>query len=110
MVRVISDCWLRIGEVFPLERGDLMRGACPDGEFHGVECRVDGPHLHVVKTSWRGKVTVGHQGRPATRRPGWLAVAGRPCRPVTDELLALLDGMPARIDIPLLPWATGDLD
>jgi hypothetical protein len=51
MVRVVSDCWRRIGEVFPLERGDLMRDACPDGEFHGVACRVDGPHPHVVKTS-----------------------------------------------------------
>jgi hypothetical protein len=49
MVRVIPDCWLRIGEVFPLERGDLLRGTCPDGEFHGVVCRVDGLHLHVMK-------------------------------------------------------------
>jgi integrase len=102
MVRVISDCWLRIGEVFPLERGDLMRGACPDGEFHGVECRVDGPHLHVVKTSWRGKVTVGTKGdrlRAAHGGSPWQV--GRAV-PVTDDLLELLDGMPARIDTPLL--------
>jgi integrase len=78
MIRVLSDCGLRIGEMFPLERGD----------FHGET-------LEVRRTAWRGRVSAG------TKTDHGEAQAGRET-PVPPSLQALLEEMPKRIDTRLL--------
>jgi integrase len=78
MVRVLSDCGLRLGEMFPLERAD-----------------VDGDWLEVRKTAWRGRVQQG------TKTDHGEADAGRRT-PIPPGLLGLLEAMPRRIDTRLL--------
>jgi integrase len=78
MVRVLSDCGLRIGELFPLERADY-----------------DGDTLEVRRTAWRGSVQEG------TKTDHGEADAGRTV-PVAPDLRAMLDGLPPRIDTRLL--------
>ncbi len=84
MIRVLSDCGLRLGELLPLERRDL-----------------DGGLLHVRRTVHEGVVTQG------TKTDHGEEGAGRVV-PVPPTLLALIRGMPTRIDTPLLfPTRTG---
>lgn len=78
MVRVLSDCGLRLGEMLPLERAD-----------------VDGEWLEIRRTAWRGQVQAG------TKTDHGEAGAGRRC-PIPPGLLALLEAMPKRIDTRLL--------
>lgn len=92
MLRVLSDCGLRIGELFPLERADLYLGSGRCGE-NG--CDMTGPHLHVRRTSWRGRVQDGTKtdhGQPDSGR----------ATPVAPALAGLLEAMPRRIDTRLL--------
>lgn len=97
MIRVISDCWLRIGEVFPLERADLMAGECV-----GDECMVEGPHLHIRRTSWRAEVTEGtKEDRLRAAHGGSPWKVGRAV-PIAPALLELLQAMPPRLDTRLL--------
>lgn len=103
MLRVLSDCGLRIGELFPLERQDLHLGAGRCGEH---ECQMEGPHLHVRRTAWRGRVEDG------TKTDHGQPDAGRAC-PVAPGLQALLEAMPRRIDTRILfpgpsGWVWGD--
>lgn len=96
MVRVLSDCGLRIGELFPLERGDVfLDGECgdPDCWFHAKG--IVKPHLHVRRTSWRRKVESG------TKTDHGSPYAGRET-PLAAVLAGMLDGMPKRIDTRLL--------
>lgn len=84
LVRTFSDTGLRIGEVLPLERGDLV-----DGVFY------------VRRTAWEGTVLAG------TKTDHGEASAGRlvPCPP---GLAAILAAAPSRIDTRLLhPTKTG---
>lgn len=104
MLRVISDCGLRLGEVLPLERGDLMVNGC-DTE----KCQVDVPHLHVTKTTWRQQVDEGTKEDRLRAAQGTVHVLsiGRVV-PVADDLLDLLLATPRRIDTTLLfPGRTG---
>jgi integrase len=78
MVRVLSDCGLRLGELLPLERGD----------WHGDS-------LEVRRTAWKGRVMQG------TKTDHGQADAGRVV-PVPPGLRDLLSAMPKRIDTRLL--------
>ncbi len=90
MVRVLSDCGLRLGELMPLERSDLVRAACPrDG------CEVSGVHLHIERTSHEGAVLAGTKHDHESRDPGRVV----PVSPATVEILG--EGT-ARLDTPLL--------
>lgn len=85
-VRVLSDCGLRIGEMFPLERRDVHDGL-----------------LEVRRTAWNGVVTDG------TKTDHGEAYAGRTV-PLPPDLDAMLAGMPKRIDTSLLfPKARGHM-
>jgi integrase len=78
LVRVLSGCGLRLGEVLPLERADW-----------------NGDVLEIRKTAWRGRVTAGTKtdhGRPH---------AGRTV-PLPASTRAALEAMPRRIDTRLL--------
>jgi integrase len=91
MVRTLSDCGLRLGEMLALERGDLRLNGCAD-----PECRVgDYPHLHVVRTAYQGRVT------PGTKTTRGRAGAGR-AAPVGPVLADLLRALPPRLDTRLL--------
>lgn len=78
MIRVLSDCGLRLGELLALYRADL-----------------EGDVLHVRRTAWQGKLLDG------TKTDHGEAAAGRVV-PVPGELGALLAGLPPRIDTRLL--------
>ena len=80
MIRALSDCGLRLGELLALERRDL------DAE-RGV--------LRVERTVHEGRVSAG------TKTDHGEAGAGREV-PVPPALLALLRARPPRIDTPLL--------
>lgn len=103
MLRVISDCGVRIGELFPLERRDLMVTSCSK-----PDCEVDGAHFHIDRTSWRQEVTDGtKEDRLRAAQGSTLQQVGRAV-PVPDDLLTLLLAMPRRIDTKLLwPGPTG---
>lgn len=77
-VRVLSDCGLRIGEMFPLVHADRHDGV-----------------LEVRRTAWNGTVTDG------TKTDHGEAHAGRTV-PLPPDLDAMLAAMPRRIDTPLL--------
>lgn len=103
MLRVLSDCGLRIGELFALDRADLHLGVGRCGE---QGCTMDGAHLHVRRTAWQGRVQDG------TKTDHGEADAGRAC-PVGPGLQGLLEAMPRRIDTRLLfpgpsGWVWGD--
>lgn len=86
MVRVLSDCGLRIGEMFPLEHKDR-----------------DGDWLEIRKTAWRGRVWQG------TKTDHGEANAGRRV-PVAPALLEMLAQLPRRIDTRLMfPSPSGQL-
>lgn len=78
MVRVLSDCGLRIGECFPLERAD-----------------INDTGLSITKTAWRGRVTDGTKTDDGSPQGGRIALLG-------DETRELLEAMPRRIDTRLL--------
>jgi integrase len=93
MLRVLSDCGLRLGELLPLERADVY---LDDGHCGMTgRCLMKGPHLHVVRTAWNGKVMAG------TKTDHGEPYAGRSV-PLGPSLADLLDGMPRRIDTRLL--------
>jgi len=75
MLRVFTDCGLRLGEVLGLERGDF-----------------DGDALHLRGSAHAGAFTPGDQ--PTKRH-----VRTVPCSPSTAQLIR---SMPVRIDTPLL--------
>lgn len=86
MIRIFTDCGLRLGEVLPLERGDLTDGV-----------------LQVRRTAHEGGVMDG------TKTDHGEHVAGREV-PVPPGLLVLLKALPRRIDTRLLfPTPTGKL-
>jgi integrase len=86
MIRVLTDCGLRLGELLPLERRDLQ-----------------GDMLHVRRTAHEGRVFEG------TKTDHGDGAAGR-IVPVPPTLLGLIRAMPARIDTALLfPTKTGCL-
>ena len=88
MVRVLSDCGLRLGELLALERRDLD---------------LDAGVLRVARTAHEGEVLAG------TKTDHGREGAGRDV-PVPPELAALLRSLPSRIDTPLLfPTTTGRL-
>lgn len=80
MVRLLADCGLRVGELFALRRASLVDGLL----------RVDG-------SAWEGTVVESSETKRHDRTV-----------PVPPGALALLRGMPPRIDSPLLfPTRTG---
>jgi len=78
MVRVLSDCGLRLGELLALERRDWHDGV-----------------LEVRRTAHNGRVSWGTKTDHGAREPGRVV-------PVGPGLDALLRGLPPRIDSPLL--------
>ena len=102
MLRVIADCGVRIGELFPLERTDLVVNGCSD------DCQVQGAHFHIVRTAWRQEISEGtKEDRLRAAQGGSPWKVGRVV-PVPDDLLDLLLAMPRRIDTKLLfPGPTG---
>jgi integrase len=93
MIRTLADVGgLRLGELLALERGDVKLGAGVCGE---QGCDFPGPHLHVRRTAYRGRVSAG------TKTDHGEADAGRQA-PIPDIAAALLGGLPARIDTRLL--------
>lgn len=98
VVHGFSDTGMRIGEVLPLERTDLVTGHCPE-----PDCYVNVTHFHIRRTAHNGKVQQG------TKNDHGEAVAGRvaPCPPTLERLLA---ARPTRIDTPLMfPTPNGGL-
>lgn len=86
MIRVLSDCGLRLGEMLPLERAD-----------------VDGDVLHVRRTAHEGEILDGTKSDHGEQN------AGREV-PIPPSLLKLLARTPTRIDTQLLfPTLTGKL-
>lgn len=86
MVRVLSDCGLRIGELMPLRRRDLDLQAMT---------------LEVRQTAWEGRLLAGTKTDHNQRDAGRVV-------PVPPGLGELLAAMPKRIDSPwLFPTATG---
>lgn len=83
MIRVLSDCGLRLGEMLGLERRDVI-----------------GDTLHVCGSAYEGTFTPGDQSTKRHVRPV----------PIPPALAALLAARPVRIDTPLLfPTPTGKL-
>lgn len=101
MLRVLSDCGLRLGELLPLERNDLVLGTCSE-----AECRlrgVTGPHLHIRRTAHEGSVISGTKTDHGEAAPGRVA-------PVPPVLAEMLRRLPPRIDTQLLfPMVNGRL-
>jgi integrase len=99
MLRVFADCGLRLGEVLPLERDDLVgHGRCSEND-----CPLDMPHLHVRRTAHEGRVVRG------TKTDHGEANGGRVV-PVPASTLEIIQRAPRRIDTPLLfPTVTGKL-
>jgi integrase len=95
---VFADCGPRLGEVLPLERGDVQLGErCEEG------CELAGPHLHIRRTAWRGRVSEG------TKTDHGEAAPGR-ATPLPPVLAGMLAGLPRRIDTRLLfPTVSGRL-
>lgn len=86
MIRVLSDCGLRLGELPALQRADLTAG-----------------WLHVERTAHEGRVQAGTKTTHHKREDE----QGRDV-PVPPSLEAMLRAMPPRIDTPLLfPTPTG---
>lgn len=99
MLRVFADCGLRLGEVLPLERGDLAG----DGQCGDLKCLLDAPHLHICRTAHEGKVIAG------TKTDHGEVGAGRAV-PIPTSTLRVIQQAPRRIDTPLLfPTVTGRL-
>lgn len=97
MVRVLSDCGIRLGELLPLERGDVKTGRCDE-----QGCDEQGPHLHVRRTAHEGVVQAG------TKVDHGTAGAGRVV-PLSAGLLGLLRGMPPQLGGRLFSTPTGNL-
>jgi integrase len=103
MLRALSECGLRLGELLPLERGDLVLAGRCVLELRGEPCRVEGPHLHVDRTAYEGRVQAG------TKTDHGETVAGRAV-PVPVPLEAMLRALPPRLDSRLLfPTMGGQL-
>lgn len=73
MVRVLSDCGLRLGELLALHREDLR-----------------GDTLAVRRTAWHGRIQAGTKTDHGEANPGRVV-------PVPPELAGMLAGMPQRI-------------
>jgi integrase len=86
MLRLMSDCGLRVGEALAVYRDDVKLGARCDE----AGCAVAGPHLHVRRKAFKGAVHAGTKSGP-----------GR-VAPLAPVLAALLAAVPPRIDTPLL--------
>jgi integrase len=86
MVRVLSDCGLRLGELLPLRRSDVKLVGCDEGG-----CPADGPHLHVRFTAHEGRVLAGTKTDHGESNPGRVV-------PLSDELVEMLRALPPRID------------
>jgi integrase len=95
MLRLMSDCGLRLGEVLPVHREDVkLAQRCDE-----PDCAAVGPHVHVRRKAWQAREYAGtkysERGRVA---------------PVPPALEALLRALPPRIDSPLLfPAPNGGL-
>lgn len=63
MVRLMSDCGLRIGEDLALQQRDVKLGQRCDE----LLCKVEGPHLHVRRRAVRGKSLDGTKARSPGR-------------------------------------------
>lgn len=94
VLRVMCDCGLRIGEALALYREDVKLGQRCDE----ADCAVEGPHLHVRRKLWRGRVLPGTKTVIRTA-------------PIPPVLEGMLRSMPPRIDTPVLfatasgkPW------
>lgn len=85
MVRVLSDCGLRLGELVALRRQDVTFGPC-GGMLNNHPCSVIGPHLHVRRTADRGIIMQG------TKTDHGVTGAGRAV-PVGPGLEAVLRGL-----------------
>jgi integrase len=86
MIRLLSDCGLRLGELPPLERADLRPG-----------------WLRVERTAHEARVQAGTKTTHAKRAEE----QGRDV-PVPPTLERMLRAVPPRIDVPLLfPTSTG---
>lgn len=95
MLRVLSDCGLRLGEVLGLHRVDLKLGEVCD-EYDCPFARAEGPrgpHLHVRRTADQGVVREGTK-RERLRQ----VLEGGRVVPVPAGLAVLLRAMPRRID------------
>lgn len=90
MVRVLSDCGLRLGELLALRRTDLKLGACDE-----PGCGTPESHFHVRFTAHEGRVQAG------TKTDHGKADAGRVV-PIPAGLERLLRDLPPRIDTMLL--------
>lgn len=98
LIRVASDCGLRLGELLALERADLVRGEC------GIAgCGVAVAHLHVRRTTHEGDTIEGTKHDHDKVAPGRIV-------PVPASTLDAIDRAPPRLDTPLLfPTQTGKL-
>jgi integrase len=90
MVRVLSDCGLRLGELLALQRGDIgIPGRCLPG------CDLEDPHLHVQRTAHEGSIQRGTKTDHGEVAPGRVA-------PLPAPTAALLAALPPRIGDGLL--------
>lgn len=106
MIRVLSDCGLRLGELLPLYRQDV-KGA---GKCDVRGCVTTVPHLHVQRTAYLGVIEDGtkEQRLRESARQEW-PYPGRVV-PLSPRLEGLLGRLPARIDTRLVfPAPKGSL-
>ncbi len=75
MIRLLSDCGLRLGEMLPLHASDLKlkAGACDEAPA----CRVTGPHVHLRRRAWCSREYEGTK-------------TGKRVAPLAPELAAML--------------------
>lgn len=98
MVRLLSDCGLRLGELMPLQRSDIVRAGCPR-----PGCDEAGAHLHVERSAHEGVVLEGTKHDHDAVDPGRVV-------PLPAGLVAVVGQSPPRLDTPLLfPTPTGRL-
>jgi integrase len=93
MVRLLSDCGLRIGELMPLRRTDMKLGVTCDEQGCPTQRpgAVAGPHLHVRYTAHEGRILAGTKTDHGETNPGRVV-------PVPEPLAEMLRALPARID------------
>lgn len=99
MLRTLADVGgLRLGELLPLERGDLKLAGCDE-----QGCDFEGPHMHIRRTAYKGVVSDGTKTDHGQANPGRVA-------PIAAPTVAVLQTLPPRIDTRLLfPTPTGRL-
>jgi integrase len=91
MIRLVSDCGLRLGELLGLAAEDVKLGPCDE-----LDCPAKAAHLHVRRTAHKGVVSIGTKRERLRDR-----ISGGRVVPLPAPTIALLRAMPRRIAGPM---------